>query len=55
VRLGQGFVESDELLAPDTHEQDEARPQHCSAGWHARHRTSVYGRMRSSLNCTEQS
>lgn len=25
VRLGQGFVESDELLAPDTHEQDEAR------------------------------
>ncbi|ARD59829.1 RNA polymerase subunit sigma-24 [Kosakonia radicincitans DSM 16656] len=25
VRLGQGFVESDELLAPDTYEQDEAR------------------------------
>ncbi len=25
MRLGQGFVESDELLAPDTHEQDEAR------------------------------
>lgn len=25
VRLGQGFVESDELLAPDTNEQDEAR------------------------------
>jgi RNA polymerase sigma-70 factor (ECF subfamily) len=25
VRLGQGFVESDELLAPETNEQDEAR------------------------------
>ncbi len=25
VRLGQGFVESDELLAPDTNEQDDAR------------------------------
>ncbi|PXW51027.1 RNA polymerase sigma-70 factor (ECF subfamily) [Grimontella sp. AG753] len=25
VRLGQGIVESDELLAPETNEQDEAR------------------------------
>lgn len=25
VRQGRGFVESDDLLAPDTDEQDEAR------------------------------
>lgn len=25
MRQGQGFAESDDLLAPDTHEQDEAR------------------------------